>query len=69
MDALWKTFAGQVSIDDVRVRESLIKACSQIIMKNGSWASKVEPIFLQCIEDKGTVVKINDVSEWYLALF
>ena len=68
MDALWKTFAGQVSIDDVRVRESLIKACSQIIMKNGSWASKVEPIFLQCIEDKGTVVKINDVSEWYLAL-
>ena len=68
MDALWKTFAGQVSIDAVRVRESLIKACSQIIMKNGSWASKVEPIFLQCIEDKGTVVKINDVSEWYLAL-
>ena len=68
MDALWKTFAGQVSIDDVRVRESLIKACSQIIMKNGSWASKVEPIFLQCIEDKGTVVKITDVSEWHLAL-
>ena len=68
MDALWKTFAGQVSIDDVRVRESLIKACSQIIMKNGSWTSKVEPIFLQCIEDKGTVVKINDVSEWHLAL-
>ena len=57
MDALWTTFASQVSIDDVRVRESLIKACSQIVVKNGTWAKKVEPIFLQCIGDKGRVVK------------
>ena len=31
MDVLWTTFASQVSNEDVRARESLIKACSQII--------------------------------------
>ena len=59
MDVLWTTFASQVSNEDVRVRESLIKACSQIITKDGSWATKVQPIFLECIQDKARVAIYN----------
>ena len=60
MDELWTTFASQVSNEDVRVRESLIKACSQIITKDGTWANKVQPIFLECIQDKARVLnKLN----------
>ena len=59
MDELWTTFASQVSNEDVRVRESLIKACSQIITKEGSLAIKVQPIFLECIQDKARVFNYN----------
>ena len=65
MDVLWTTFASQVSNEDVRARESLIKACSQIITKDGSWATKVQPIFLECIQDKARVAIYNrDFINW-----
>ena len=58
MDELWTAFANQASNEDVKVREALVKACGQILIKNGSsWQSKVVPLLVECIDDKAIVVR------------